>query len=419
MMVGRILAACTLVTSALWGQQAPFRARSAGGAVTFNNQIVRLLQKNCQTCHHPGDIAPFSLLTYQDALEQARAIQSDVQARKMPPWKPVAGYGEFRNERRLSQREIDLITRWVREGAPEGDPRDLPPPMEFPSGWRLGTPDAVLEPEAAFTVPADSGDIYRCFSIPLGLTESRYVTGIEVEPGNRSVVHHALLFQDTTGVSAQMASNDGQPGYPCFGDPGFLPTSAFGAWVPGNDPQQFPDGIGIKAAPGARLVLQIHYHPREAAQIDRTRVGLYFAGGPIGKNYAYLPIYNTHLDIPPGEAQYTITASFTVPPLFSAQAISITPHMHLLGRQIRVDAVYPDGARRPLIYIDDWDFDWQGTYYFKDPVPLPPLTRLELTAVYDNSAANPKNPNQPPKEVRWGEQTTDEMCIAAIGFVLE
>ncbi len=415
---GRLAALC-LASVAVWAQSLPVpsRARSANTVVTFNNQIVRIFQKHCQVCHHPGDIGPFSLMTYAEARTQARNIKLQTGQRKMPPWPPVPGFGEFHDERRLTPNEIEWIARWVDAGAPEGDPKDAPPPLQFNDQWTLGTPDLVLEPPSAFPVAAGGNDIYRCFSIPTGLLANRHVSAVEVRPGSRAVVHHVLLFEDALGVSAGMG--DPQSGYPCFGGPGFLPTGLIGGWAPGNRPQVLPEGIGIKTTAGARVVMQVHYHPNGAAQIDRTRVGLFFSRTPVEKDLFVLPIVNTTFVIPAGEPRYTVTASFVVPPLVSGRAIAITPHMHMLGREIRVDAIYRDGTRRPMVYIDDWNFQWQGTYFYQDPVPLPALARLELTAVYDNSTANPNNPHNPPRDVRWGEQTTDEMCLAFVSFILD
>lgn len=415
-----VLLAWIVLAGAASAQPVLYRSRSSAPPVTFSNEVVRIFQKNCQACHHPGDIAPFSLLTYSDAAEHASAIRRETQARRMPPWKPVPGYGEFQDERRLPDDEIALLARWIDSGAPEGDPRDLPPPLPFPDDWALGKPDVVLEPDADFQVPAEGRDTYRCFPIPLGVSGAPTIVGFDVHPGNRSVVHHVLVFQDSLGTSSRaVKAGDPQPGYDCFGGPGFLPSSAVGAWVPGQRPQMLPQGMGIRSTPGARAVVQVHYHSNGTPQSDRTRVGIYFAHGPVAKEYMFFPIFNDRFVIPAGDPSHTVKASFTVPPLVRAQAISITPHMHLLGREIRVDAVYPGGVRRPLIYIDDWDFHWQGTYYFREPLLLTPLTRLELTSIYDNSAANPNNPNSPPRDVRWGEQSTDEMCIAVVGFTLE
>lgn len=404
----------------LAAQPVAIPSRSRGSAVTFSNQIVRIFQKNCQVCHHPGAIAPSSLMSYSEALPYARSIKTETQSRRMPPWKPVAGFGEFRDERHLSDREIEVIARWVDLGAPEGDPRDLPPPAQFPDEWTLGTPDLVLQPDADFSIAADASDIYRCFSLPMGLLQNRNITGVEVRPGNSSVVHHMVLFQDPLALSTRLAvRGDPQPGYSCFGGPGIPVLDIIGAWAPGNQPQTFPEGVGLRVTAGSRAVMQVHYHPNGAAQTDRTRVGLYFDRQPVQKDLQFAFVINEDFVIPAGASRHTVTASAVIPPLRNARAISILPHMHLLGREIRLDAVYPDGARHPMIYINDWDFQWQGTYYYKEPVPLPPGTRLELTAVYDNSADNPKNPNSPPRNVRFGEQTTDEMCLALLWFITD
>jgi len=417
-LAGRLGAAFFLMGAVAWSQ--PPRSRSANIPVTFSNQIVRIFQQHCLVCHHPGDIGPFSLLSYPEAAFRAASIKAQTQARQMPPWKPVAGHGEFLNERRLPQRQIDLIARWVDEGAPEGDPSQLPPPLVFADEWRLGPPDLVIEPQSDFTVPAQGGDVYRCFSLPSGLLQSRQVKAVEVRPANRSVVHHVLLFQDALGISALMGqAGDPQPGYPCFGGPGFLPTGILGGWVPGNLPQTLPEGVGISTPAGVRVVMQVHYHPNGVPQSDRTRIGLYFARETIRKELLILPLLNTSFVIPPGASSHTVTASLVTPAFLTARLIAIVPHMHLLGRQIRVEATARNGQRRPLIFIDDWDFQWQDSYYYKDPVLVTPGTRLDVTAVYDNSSANPRNPNNPPREMRWGEQTTDEMCLVFLAYTLE
>jgi hypothetical protein len=336
----------------------------------------------------------------------------------MPPWKPVPGHGEFLDENRLSQPEIDLLARWADSGAPEGDPGDLPPPLPFSDGWSLGEPDLILEPEGEFAVPPGGADLMRCFSIPTRLLQSRWVAGFEIRPGNRRVVHHAIAFPDPLGVS--VLRRESGSGYSCFGGPGIATDTVIGAWAPGTRPRLFPEGVGVRLTPFSRVVLQVHYHPVGTPQIDRTQLGVYFAREPVAKELYYLPLGNFRFTIPAGAERQVVTASLTLPRVPNGvKALSIAPHMHWLGREIRVDATYPDGTRRPLIYIDDWDFNWQTFYYFREPVPLPPGTRLELRAVFDNSAKNPRNPFDPPREVRFGEQSTDEMCLAVLGFVLD
>jgi len=386
--------------------------------VTFNKQIVRIFQKNCQTCHHPGDIAPFSLMTYRDALPYARLIRQKTQDRQMPPWKPVSGCGEFLDENRLTDEEIRTIARWVDQGAPEGAPQDLPEPLNFTDGWAMGEPDLVLAPDEEYE-PPQGDDTLRCFTIPANLRGDRFISAIEVRPGNRRIVHHVLAFVDAKGISAQLDEADPGPGYTSFGGPGFDPDATLGGWAPGVRPIVYPEGVGAKVAANARIVIQVHYHPNGSRETDRTLLGIHFARSPVKKNLYLLPIANTRFVIPAGAKRHEVTASFTAPPFVNSHAIFIAPHMHLLGREIKVEVTYPDRRTACLIHIDDWDFDWQAVYTFKKPIAIPGGTRVNLTAYYDNSADNPRNPNSPPKDVRWGEQTTDEMCLAFIGFTLD
>ncbi|HEU4368479.1 MAG TPA: hypothetical protein VFV05_09675 [Methylomirabilota bacterium] len=227
--------------------------------VTFSDQIVRIFQAHCQTCHRPGEIAPFSLTTYADAYAQRRKIRHATQTRKMPPWKPVPGFGDFLEPRRLSEAEIALIDRWVAAGAPEGDPGTLPPSREFPETWRLGAPDLVLDTGVDFPVTTREHDLYRCFTIPTSFAEDRWVSAVEYIPGNRRVVHHLLTYVDTSGRSAVLDDAEPGPGYTCFGGPGFLPTGGLGGWAPGAGPHVMPDGVGMLLPAGARVVVQVHY----------------------------------------------------------------------------------------------------------------------------------------------------------------
>ena len=411
------LLAVTLA-SALYAGRTRGARRTESNGPTFNKEIVRIFQQNCQTCHRPGDIAPFSLLTYTDAKPWASNIKFMTQTRQMPPWKPEEGCGEFRDARRLSQAEIDLIARWADGGAPEGNATDLPPTREFPSEWALGEPDLTLQPPQPYTATGSS-DVYRCFPIDAQATEDRYVAAVDVRPGNRQKVHHVIAFLDTTGESAALDASDPGPGYPCFGGPGFNATGALGGWAPGARPYFLPDGVALSLPRGAKVILQVHYHPEGGEGADQTQIALYFSKPPVRKLMRILPLWNRSLVIPPEAANHQVDASFTIPFFLAAHALSITPHMHLLGRKMKVEAVLPNGSTTCLIDIQDWDFNWQGTYVFKDPVPLGGNTKVELTAFYDNSLANPKNPNNPPKEVRWGEETTDEMCLAFIGFTID
>ncbi len=394
-------------------------SRAAADDPTFNNQVVRIFQRNCQTCHHPGDVAPFSLMTYRDARPWARSIQEKVVLKQMPPWKPVAGCSEFQGERILADDEISTISRWVDAGSPEGDPADLPPPLTFTDGWPLGPPDAVLQPEGDYTV-RPGNDIYRCFSIPTDGRGDRYISAVEIKPGDRNVVHHVIIFLDPTGVSKALDDADAEPGYTSFGGPGFDAAGIIGGWAPGSRSRFENDGTAWKIPSGARVVIQVHYHPRDIIETDRTQIGLYYARQPVRKEIGVLPLINENFTIPAGDPHYRVTAGFpAIPPGYNAHALAVAPHMHLLGREISVSAAAPNGTSTCLVNINDWSFQWQGFYYFKEPVPLTAGTRLSAVAYYDNTSNNPRNPNSPPKAVRWGEQTTDEMCVAFITYTLD
>jgi mono/diheme cytochrome c family protein len=395
-------------------------AAQAEAPVTFSNQIARLFQRHCVECHRPGDIAPFALTSYREAYRHREDILEQTQKRLMPPWKPVPGHGEFTDVRRLPDADVDLIARWVHAGAPEGDRRDLPPERRFEAGWRRGLPDVVLRVAAPFTVPPSRDDLYRCFVIPTSFPEDRYVTAVEVRPGERKVVHHVLTYLDTEGHAEPLdAANPGE-GYPCFGGPGFRARGGLGGWAPGAPPQVMPERVGMLLPRGARVVVQVHYHNRgrDAVQ-DQTQVALYFARGPIDKRVRVIPVLDRTFVIPASARRHEVRASYTLQPTWNMHAIAVTPHMHLLGREMTVTATYPDGTTRSLIRIDDWDFHWQGGYTFKEPVPLPGGTRIDVVAIYDNSADNPRQPNRPPRDVTWGENTTDEMCIAFIRVTVD
>jgi hypothetical protein len=389
---------------------------------TFSNEIVRIFQERCQSCHHPGDIGPFSLMTYADAAPHADAIRLMTKTRQMPPWKPVDGCGDFLEPRVLAQSEIDLIAKWVENGAPEGNRAELPPPRLFDSSWTLGQPDAVFANPETYT-PAPAGDIYRCFTIPTHLTSDKYVAAVDVHPGDRNTVHHVIAYIDTTGESQQLDDDDPGPGYTCFGGPGFTPTDAaaatLGGWAPGSRPVTLPDGVAYKLPANSRVVLQVHYHPHNGApQPDNTEIGVYFAKTPPTKLLRIVPLINQTFTIPPGDPNYRVTASLGIPLPVPVHLWLIAPHMHLLGRKMTVTATQASGSQC-LININDWDFNWQGQYRYAQPIALPVGTRLSLEAFYDNSANNFRNPNDPPKAVSWGEQTTDEMCIAFLGVTLD
>src|SRR5215468_12434356 len=266
--------------------------------ITFNNQVVRIFQRNCQVCHHPGDIAPFSLMTYRDARPWARSIQQKVVTRQMPPWKPATGCGDFAGERRLSDDEISLISQWVDAGSPEGNAADLPDPSNFPDGWTLGTPDVIVQPDQDYSINPGN-DIYRCFSIPTSLRGDRYISAVDIRPGNRKIVHHVIIYLDTNGESKQLDDADPGPGYTSFGGPGFNAAGTLGGWAPGTRSRFEPAGNAWFLPKNARVVIQVHYHPTgSSVETDRTQVGLYYARDVVRKDIQVLPLVNTSFTIP-------------------------------------------------------------------------------------------------------------------------
>jgi mono/diheme cytochrome c family protein len=387
--------------------------------VTFNKDVAPILFKNCANCHRPGEVGPFPLLSYKDVAKRADFLKDITADRRMPPWKAEPGFGEFHDVRRLTDEQIHTIAAWVDGGAREGKPEDLPPAPKFTDGWQLGEPDMVLKMAQPFTLKADGPDEFRCFVIPTGLTEDKTVSAVEFRPGNRKVVHHALFFLDTDGAArAKEAQEDGPgKGFSTFGGVGILPTGSLGGWAPGAAPRKLPDGLGQRLAKGSDLVLQVHYHRDGKDEVDQSSLGIYFAKKPAEKFVGGIMLVNRKLYIPPGQERHRVTASLTLP--VDTRVVGIFPHMHLVGREMKVVAVLPDGKEKPLIWIKDWDFNWQGQYRYVDLVALPKGTRLDLEAFYDNSDKNPNNPNKPPKEVTWGEQTTDEMCLCGVQVVTE
>lgn len=381
--------------------------------VTYSSHVANLLYRNCVTCHRPGQIAPFSLLKFEDAQRWAPDLLEAARDRRMPPWKPV-NHGVFRDERILTEEEIDLLAKWVDAGAPRGDTAKDPAPPKFSEGWMLGEPDLVLEAEE-YEVSADGDDEYRCFVLPTNFPQDRWVSALEIRPGNFNVVHHVLGYVDLSGQAEKLDRKDPKPGYKGSGSsPGFIPEEGMGGWAPGNIPYALPDGIGRLLPKGGRVVLEVHYHKNGRVEKDRTRIGLRFARTPIRKRLAWIELINFWFAIPAGAKRHKVTAQETIEE--DIHAYSVAPHMHLIGREIRIEAELPDRTRKTLIDIPDWDFNWQDTYHFREPIPLPKGTKLHLTAVYDNSETNPNNPNRPPKKVTWGEQTTDEMCIGFLGY---
>jgi hypothetical protein len=380
-----------------------------GEAVTYSGQVGALLHKNCAACHRQGQPAPFHLLTYDQARAHARNIKAVVTDRRMPPWKP-ANHGTFRDERWLTDGEIDLLSKWVDAGAPLGDPAKVPPPPAFADGWQLGTPDVVLQaPE--YEVDAEGSDEYRCFVLDPNQSEDRHVRAVEFKPGNGRVVHHVMTYVDTSGVATFRQAVSRKPGYSTDGTgPGIKPFGDLGGWGPGDQPFALPDGTARLLPAGSRIVMEVHYHKTGKPEKDRTTLALHFAKKPVTRTVQSKVVINTHFNIPAGAERHEVRTGWMVPE--DLHVLSVQPHMHLIGREMLLTATLPGGREKTLIHLKDWDFNWQLGYPFAEPVALPADTVVHLRAWFDNSEKNPANPNHPPKDVRFGLQTTDEMCVA-------
>ena len=408
------------------------RTTAVDQSVTFHRDVLPVLQRRCQECHRPNDVAPFSLLTYKQAVRWGTDIKEFTQSRRMPPWKPVESHGQFGNERDMPEAETALLARWVDAGMPEGDPKDAPPPRRFREGWQLGQPDVILEPPEDVVIGPDGRDLFRVLVFPSNFTEDRYLSAFEVLPGNKRVVHHTLNIIDTTGAARRVQEaeakrarlpdeRDEGPGYSALMGLGFLALPPrvllLSGWAPGMQYQMLPDGMGYRVPKGSDFVVQIHYHRTGRVERDRTRVGLYFAKKPVKRSHTVTAIPGLFTMIPAGRERFKVGGGFWVNEDFDI--CSVMPHMHLLGREIKATLTFPDGTTKTLIWIKDWDFNWQEFYFLKEPIHVPAGSRFDVVAYYDNSAKNPSNPNSPPRMVFVGEQTTNEMCLVFLGCATE
>ncbi|MEQ9407790.1 MAG: hypothetical protein RIK87_08680 [Fuerstiella sp.] len=389
----------------------------AVGEVTFNRDIAPLMFAWCAECHRPGEAAPFSLLTYQDAAAHARQLVNVTQSGFMPPWHPARDFGHFQDERRLSKSQIDLVRRWVAEDCPQGAADELPPVPDFARGWRLKRPDLILQMPESFQLTADGADVHQHFVLPTGLKKNRLVAAVEFQPGNPRVVHHACFYIDTTGAARKLDQRDPDVGYGNGPGPGFQNINSLRSWLPGMSPGRLPPGTGQPLDAHSDLVLEIHYQKSGKPERDRSTVGIHFAERSARQMVCELQVMAGDLDIPAGATRHRHHASYTLPA--AASLLDTAPHMHLLGREMKATATLPDGNVRPLIWIRNWDFNWQGQYLYVNPVRLPAGTRIDVDAWYDNSKHNPLNPHSPPQRVTWGEQTHEEMGVCHFRYTCD
>ena len=407
---------------------------SAGAAeVTFNEHIAPLIHQNCSGCHRPEQSGPFSLITYRDVKKRSGTIEEVLLDRYMPPWKPVNTNLHYANDRRLSDEEIALFTKWVEADCPEGPANRKPRRPDYPSGWYLGEPDLVVTMNGQFDVPASGRDIYRSFVFPLQLPEDKWVKAVELRPRARTSVHHALFFIDTTGEARRQDGRDGKAGMNGMGflrgntRPGEDPSSAafsgsggLGGHVPGATPAMLPGDLAMFLPRGSDVVMQTHFHPSGKAEVEQAELALYFADKAPAKELASIqipPVFGrtAGIDIPAGESDFVVEDSFKLP--IDVEGIVVGGHAHYICREMSMTATLPDGKVVPLMAIDDWDLDWQDRYYFDKPLDLPAGTVLKTRLVYDNSKDNPENPNSPPKRIKWGRESDDEMGSVTLTVV--
>lgn len=383
-------------------------ADEPGEPTTFNRDIAPIIFEHCACCHRPEGSAPFNLLDYADVIARAEQIADVTKTRYMPPWKPKRGYGHFVGERGLSDQQIAAIKRWIKAGEQEGVPADLPPQPEWPTDWVLGQPDLIAPMPAAYTLRADGADIFRNFVIPLPVATTRYVKAIEFKPDNARIVHHATMMIDQSGAARRKDGLDGAPGFEgmSFGEAQDADGHFLG-WTQGKTPYAGSDSLAWRLEPGTDLLLQLHMLPTGKAEPIQSRVGLFFAEGPPKRRPAMLRLGRKDIDIPAGKSDYQIRDTYQLP--VDVEVLTIYPHAHYLGAQTKAYATLPDGQELGLIWIEDWDFNWQDDYRFLAPVFLPAGSTLVMEYTYDNSAQNPRNPHNPPKRVRYGLHSADEM----------
>lgn len=402
------LALLPVICGAVAAVLIPAARAQAAGPVTFNKDIAPIVFEHCAQCHRPGEIAPFSLLTYREARQRLTLIADATKRRAMPPWKPDPAPGRFLGDRSLSDEQIQLIQEWARQGGLEGDARDLPPAPSFAAGWQLGTPDLVVSMPAPYTLVAEGADLFRTFVLPVGTTTAKYVRAIEFRPGNRRAVHHANVGVDRTRSSRRLDEEDPEPGYVggMVRDAAYPPGYMLG-WTPGQQPRPSPEGMPWRLEPDSDLVVQLHLQPTGKPEPVQVSVGFFFTDQPPVRTPLGLRLGSETIDIPPGDSAYTIADEYVVP--VDADLLAIQPHAHNLGREMHAQVTLPDGTVQPLLTIRDWDFRWQDVYRYTTPLRLPKGSGISMRFVYDNSGENPRNPFHPPRRIVWGQNTTDEM----------
>jgi len=411
------------------------RSVAQSATPTFSKDVAPILYKNCVSCHRPGEMAPMSLMTYELARPYARSIQARVELGVMPPWHAEAPKGTFINDRRLTPAEKQTLIQWAANGAPEGDPKDLPPPPIFPTGWTIGKPDAVVSMAEPFEVPASGTIAYQYFQVPTNFVEDKWIQVLEIRPGARRVVHHVLVFASEPGGAARqqpfIQRNDGGRGAqiaPAAATAlaqavrGRVQSAAvtrgplIATTAPGTNAQIFEAGRALLIKAGSVLTLQVHYTATGKAESDRTSVGFIFAKEPAKQEVRSASFINLQLAIPPRAGDYRLDAQIEFTQ--DTHITALFPHTHLRGKSWEYRMTYPDGREEVVLSVPNYDFNWQTYYEFTKPLAAPKGSRLVAIAHYDNSANNKSNPN-PNAEVRWGDQTWEEMQYSGITYTVD
>jgi hypothetical protein len=438
------------------GAQAP-TSGSVATTPTYSREVAPILYKNCTNCHRPGEIAPMSLLSYKEVRPWAKSIGTQVSRGVMPPWHADPAHGEFLNDRRLSAADKDTILKWVSEGAPEGDPSDLPPAPTYASGWSIGEPDAIFSMQEDYPIPADGTIAYQYLQIPTNLTEDKWIQAMEVKPGNRAVVHHVIVFAMTPAPPpaprppAETSTAAAQPPRPRptplftfaegtqevpagqTGGPKLPPDQqrpigpndrpapkrlgpAIGGFAPGQMIRVYQEGSAMKLPAGSTLVFQMHYTANGTPTTDRTRIGVKFASAKPQHEVRFAELINAALHIPADTPDYRVDAEMTINRDITMW--SMLPHTHVRGKRWEYQVTYPDGRTESVLSVPKYDFNWQTDYVFREPLKLPKGTKIHATAWYDNSSHNSSNPD-PTKDVWWGDQTWEEMMFTGLTYSVD
>jgi mono/diheme cytochrome c family protein len=418
---------------------------------TYSRDVAPILYKNCAGCHRPGEIGPMSLLTYANTYPWTKAIAARVSAETMPPWHADPSTGEFLNDRRLDPKDKATLLKWVANGAPEGDAKDLPAPPRFAEGWTIGQPDAVVKMAEDYPVPASGNVAYQYFEVPTNFTEDRWVQAYEVRPGNRTSVHHVIVYTRPPAPAPPPAQPGDRPARPrpqpvftmpedqttipagqTGGEP--LPDDqrkplgpndrpapkmlgpSIGGYVPGNGSRVYQPGTAMRLAAGSTLIFQMHYTTNGKPTTDRTSIGFVFSKTPPVTELRATALINGALHIPAGAKDHRVDAEMTINRDVTLWAM--LPHTHVRGRRWSYDVTFPDGTTQTILAVPRYDFDWQTDYVFKQPLKLPKGSKLHAAAWYDNSPSNKSNPDST-KDVWWGDQTWEEMMFTGLTFSVD